>query len=71
MMKVELNTDENASLKYGEIVSKVVRVKFQIPNFSVTGFQVKFIRIGETTGYKAAKYIRYTTKSDRYLIQID
>lgn len=46
-----------------------VRVKFDIPYFTVSGIQVKYLKIVEHSGYTALPWVRYITRSGDYQIR--
>lgn len=47
-----------------------VRVKFEIPYFTVSGIQVKYLKIIEKSGYQALPWVRYITMSGEYEIRL-
>lgn len=47
-----------------------VTVKFEIPYFTVSGIQVRYLKIIERSGYQALPWVRYITQSGDYQIRI-
>ena len=47
-----------------------VKVQFEIPYFTVSGIQVRYLKIIEKSGYQALPWVRYITKSGDYQIRI-
>ncbi|KAK1443411.1 clathrin adaptor [Babesia gibsoni] len=47
-----------------------VKVKFEIPYFTVSGISVKHLRIVENCGYKALPWVRYITQNGDYQLRI-
>jgi AP-1 complex subunit mu len=48
----------------------VVHVTFEIPYFSVSGLQVKYLKITEKSGYQALPWVRYITQSGQYQMRM-
>jgi len=47
-----------------------IRVKFEIPYFTVSGIQVRYLKITEKSGYKANPWVRYITQNGDYQIRM-
>jgi AP-1 complex subunit mu len=45
-------------------------VKFEIPYFTVSGIQVRYLKIIERSGYQALPWVRYITKSGDYQLRL-
>jgi AP-1 complex subunit mu len=48
-----------------------ISVKFEIPYFTVSGIQVRYLKIVEKSGYQALPWVRYITQNGddyRYLV---
>jgi len=45
-------------------------VQFEIPYFTVSGIQVRYLKIIERSGYQALPWVRYITKSGDYQIRM-
>ena len=58
----------DAKSKY---LKKPIEVKFEIPSFTVSGIQVRYLKITEASGYQAYPYVKYITKNGEYQIRMD
>eukprot|EP01092_Planopodium_desertum_P002143 TRINITY_DN13442_c0_g1_i2.p1 TRINITY_DN13442_c0_g1~~TRINITY_DN13442_c0_g1_i2.p1 ORF type:complete len:214 (-),score=27.52 TRINITY_DN13442_c0_g1_i2:58-639(-) len=47
-----------------------ISVHFEIPYYTVSGLQVRFLKIVERSGYPALPWVRYITKSGDYQIRV-
>ncbi len=48
-----------------------ITVKFEIPYFTVSGIQVRYLKIVEKSGYQALPWVRYITQNGddyRYVV---
>lgn len=43
-----------------------IKVAFEIPYFTVSGIQVRYLKIIEKSGYQALPWVRYITKNGNY-----
>jgi AP-1 complex subunit mu len=48
-----------------------IEVKFEIPAFTVSGIQIRYLKISEASGYQAYPYVKYVTKNGDYQIRMD
>jgi AP-1 complex subunit mu len=48
---------------------KPVSVKFEVPYFTVSGFQVRYLKVTEKSGYETSPWVRYVTQSGEYQIR--
>ena len=46
-----------------------INIKFEIPYFTVSGFQVRYLKIIDKSGYKASPWVRYLTQNGEYQIR--
>lgn len=47
-----------------------ISVKFEIPYFTVSGIQVRYLKIVEKSGYQALPWVRYITQNgDDYVLR--
>ena len=46
------------------------QVKFEIPYFTVSGVQVRYLKVVEKSGYQALPWVRYITVSGNYEIRM-
>ena len=56
--------DPNKHLK------RPIQISFEIPYFTVSGFQVRFMKIVDKSGYEAVPWVRYFTRNGEYNIRI-
>ena len=49
-------------------LKRPIQVSFEIPYFTVSGFQVRYMKIVEKSGYEAVPWVRYFTKNGNYSI---
>ncbi|CAL1390528.1 unnamed protein product [Linum trigynum] len=47
-----------------------VRVKFEIPYFTVSGIQVRYLKVIEKAGYQALPWVRYITRAGEYELRM-
>ncbi|KAJ8438529.1 hypothetical protein Cgig2_024618 [Carnegiea gigantea] len=47
-----------------------IRVKFEIPYFTVSGIQVRYLKIIEKSGYQALPWVRYITVAGEYELRL-
>uniref|UniRef100_A0A9J7XBX4 Adaptor related protein complex 1 subunit mu 3 n=1 Tax=Cyprinus carpio carpio TaxID=630221 RepID=A0A9J7XBX4_CYPCA len=58
------------SVESGELEAKrPITVKFEIPYFTVSGIQVRYLKIIEKSGYQALPWVRYITQSGDYQLR--
>ena len=56
------NSDKN--------IKKPIEVCFEIPSFTVSGINVRYLKITEKSGYQAFPYVKYLTKNGQYQIRM-
>lgn len=44
-----------------------ISVKYEIPYFTVSGIQVRYLKVVEKSGYQAFPWVRYITQNGREL----
>jgi AP-1 complex subunit mu len=49
---------------------KPIEVKFEIPYFTVSGLQVRYLKIIEKSGYQALPWVRYITMNGNYQLRM-
>jgi len=59
-----ITDDENPASK------PPITVTFEIPYFTVSGIQVRYLKIVEKSGYQALPWVRYITQSGEYQIRM-
>jgi AP-1 complex subunit mu len=47
-----------------------ISVKFEIPYFTTSGLQVRYLKIIEKSGYQALPWVRYVTQNGDYQIRM-
>jgi AP-1 complex subunit mu len=47
-----------------------VKVQFEIPYFTPSGIQVRYLKVSEKSGYSALPWVRYVTRSGDYTFKI-
>jgi len=58
-----ISSEESAEVK------RPISVKFEIPYFTVSGVQVRYLKVIEKSGYQAMPWVRYITNSGDYQIR--
>uniref|UniRef100_A0A6V1S3S6 MHD domain-containing protein n=2 Tax=Heterosigma akashiwo TaxID=2829 RepID=A0A6V1S3S6_HETAK len=53
-----------------EQVKAPIEVKFEIPYFTVSGIQVRYLKIIERSGYQALPWVRYITQNGNYQLRM-
>lgn len=54
-----------------EKFKNAIRVKYEIPYFTVSGIQVRYLKIVDKSGYKGLPWVRYITKNGQYQIRMN
>ena len=49
---------------------KPIAVNFEIPYFTVSGIQVRYLKIIEKSGYAALPWVRYITQNGEYQLRM-
>uniref|UniRef100_A0A0N5A9N9 MHD domain-containing protein n=1 Tax=Syphacia muris TaxID=451379 RepID=A0A0N5A9N9_9BILA len=47
-----------------------IKVKFEIPYFTTSGIQVRYLKIIEKSGYQALPWVRYITQNGEYQLRM-
>jgi AP-1 complex subunit mu len=47
-----------------------IKVKFSIPYFSVSGIQVRYLKVTERSGYQSLPWVRYLTEAGAYELRM-
>jgi AP-1 complex subunit mu len=59
------------SIKAEELEAKIpIEVKFELPYFTLSRLEVRFLKIIEKSGYSALPWIRYITKNGEYYFRL-
>jgi AP-1 complex subunit mu len=51
-------------------MNKPVRIEFEIPYFTISGLNVKYMKITDQSGYDASPWVRYITQAMDYEVRI-
>lgn len=54
-----------------EVSKEPIRVSFELPYFTVSGIQVRYLKIVEKSNYHALPWVRYITKNGDYQIRMN
>uniref|UniRef100_A0A6T8L757 MHD domain-containing protein n=1 Tax=Hemiselmis andersenii TaxID=464988 RepID=A0A6T8L757_HEMAN len=54
----------------GALPKKPISVKFEIPYYTVSGIQVRYLKIMEKSGYQALPWVRYITQNGDYQLRM-
>lgn len=49
---------------------KPITVEFEVPYFTISGLQVRFLKVVEKSGYQALPWVRYITQAGDYQIRL-
>ena len=69
-MKLQFNVPTIRSESNDKHLKKPIQLKFDIPSFTVSGIQVRYLKITEKSGYQAFPYVKYITKNGDYQIRM-
>lgn len=59
------------SVKSDEAMTKPpMNIKFEIPYFTTSGIQVRYLKIIEKSGYQALPWVRYITQNGDYQVRM-
>ncbi len=50
--------------------SPPIRIKFEIPYFTVSGLQVRYLKVVDKSGYQALPWVRYITEAGEYEVRM-
>jgi len=64
------DVDADAKKKGENSWKAPIRVKFEIPYFTVSGIQVRYLKIIERSGYQALPWVRYITANGDYQLRM-
>ena len=51
-------------------MKRPINIKFQIQSFTVSGIQVRYLKIQEKSNYTAFPYVKYLTMNGEYSIRL-
>ena len=70
LLRAKFSLPSVSSAEEGEgMRRKPIAVKFEIPYFTVSGIQVRYLKVIEKSGYQALPWVRYITQSGEYEIR--
>jgi AP-1 complex subunit mu len=49
---------------------RAITVRFEIPYFTVSGIQVRYLKVIEKSGYAALPWVRYITQNGDYQLRM-
>ena len=70
MLKAEFSLP-SVSSEEPSAKKRPISVKFEIPYFTVSGIQVRYLKVIEKSGYQALPWVRYITGSGEYEIRLE
>ena len=68
---IQFNVPSLRANDKSKYLKKPIEVKFEIPAFTVSGIQVRYLKITEASGYQAYLFDKYVTKNGEYQIRMD
>ncbi|KAK6160211.1 hypothetical protein DH2020_003592 [Rehmannia glutinosa] len=71
MLRAEFSLPSITSEESGPERKAPIRVKFEIPYFTVSGIQVRYLKIIEKSGYQALPWVRYITMAGEYELRLN
>ena len=69
-MRAQIKLPSVASPNRNVYLRTPISVKFEIPLFTVSGFQVRYLKIEDRSGYKASPWVKYMTKNGDFNIRV-
>ena len=69
MCKCQYTVPSVRSSDVGAHSKRPIGVKFEIPYFTVSGFQVRYLKVTEKSGYETFPWVRYVTQSGDYQVR--
>ena len=69
-MKARFGFPSVADLNRDKFKKVPIQIKFEIPYFTVSGIQVRYLKIVEKSGYHALPWVRYITQNGLYQIRM-
>lgn len=70
LMRAHFGLPSITSEDGGDSWKKPIEVKFEIPYFTVSGLQVRYLKIIEKSGYQALPWVRYITMNGNYQLRM-
>ncbi len=69
-LKLQFNVPTIRMNNADKHLKKPISVKFDINSFTVSGIQVRYLKIQEKSGYQAFPYVKYLTKNGEFQIRM-
>lgn len=69
-LKLQFNVPTIRVNSHDKHLKKPISVKFDIPSFTVSGIQVRYLKIIDKSGYQAFPYVKYITKNGEFHIRM-
>ena len=69
-MKAQFNLPSVSSDDREKYLKIPITVNFEIPYFTVSGIQVRYLKIIEKSGYQALPWVRYITQNGDYQLRM-
>jgi len=69
-LKLQFNVPTIRGNDVDKHLKKPIGVKFDIPSFTVSGIQVRYLKIQDKSGYQAFPYVKYVTKNGEFHIRM-
>lgn len=68
-MRATFSLPSVASSERDSFMNTPIIIEFEIPYFTVSGIQVRYLNVQEKSGYSAYPWVRYITQNGNYLIR--
>lgn len=69
-MKTRMSLPTVVSSERNNYKNKPLKLSFEIPYFTVSGINVRYLKITDESGYEAVPWVRYMTESGDYYIRL-
>jgi AP-1 complex subunit mu len=69
-LRAEFGLPSVSAEEASEATKPPIRVLFEIPHFTVSGIQVRYLKVTESSGYEALPWVRYITQNGEYQIRM-
>jgi AP-1 complex subunit mu len=69
-MRAEFGLPSISNADSSEQSSRPIHLQFEIPYFTVSGIQVRYLKVTEKSGYQALPWVRYITQNGDYQIRM-
>lgn len=70
MQREDLESVKRSSAENVFGIKKPISLSFELPYFTISGIQVRYLKIMEKSGYNALPWVRYITKNGLYQIRM-